>query len=211
MTATTDLSTQTSTTTTLSTPTHASSTEPLPRKWVARVFGHLAGQLGSKLADLYGGLKSELVQAEWGLGLAGFTGEEIDRGVNACHSRKFAPTLGEFLHLCRPCLDPEMAWREAQAGLSARRQGQDGIWFHPAVWRAACELRDELTHGQFKGHRNVWEHVLRAEFAKGFVEPVPPVPVVVTKNETLIPMPESVRLRLAELGLSLGKGKLCAN
>ena len=178
---------------------------------MARVFERLAGQLGSKLADLYGGVKSELVQAEWGLGLAGFTGEEIDRGVTACHGRKFAPTLGEFLHLCRPSLDGEIAWREAQTGLSERRQGRDGVWSHPAVYRAARVMNEELVHGHFKGHRNVWEHVLRTEFAKGFVEPVTPVPVVLTKNETLIPMPESVRLRLAELGLSLGKGKLCAN
>lgn len=62
-------------------------------------------------------------------------------------------------------------------------------------------MNDDLVHGQFKGNR--WERVLRTEFAKGFVEPVPLIPVAVTKNETLSPMPESVRALLASRSIVL--------
>ena len=190
-----------------STLTHALSTEPLPQKWVAKVFDRLAGQLGSKLADLYGGVKPHLVQAEWAQGLAGFSGDEIARGLAACQTRKFAPTLGEFLLLCRPSLDAEIAWHEAAEGLSARARGELGDWSHPAVYRAACVLRDGLRQGNWRACKNRWEHVLRSEFAKGFVAEVPPVALALAHNPHLAPMPESVRLALAARGLVLRSSK----
>jgi hypothetical protein len=193
------------------TPSHASSVNPIGQRWTAQVFDRLGGQMGGKLEALYGDISPAMVQAEWSQALSGFTSDEVERGLLACQTRMFAPTLGEFLHLCRPSLDGDIAWTEAEEGLKARRQGEMGVWSHPAVYRAACVMSDALHQGNFKGNRNRWEHILRTEFAKGFVELVPPVPLAVTKNEKVSPMPESVRLRLAELGLSLGKGKLCAN
>ena len=169
-----------------------------PQKSVGQLFGLLKGQLGSKMDDLYARVDPEVVQREWAQGLFEFTTEEVARGVAACRGRKFAPTLGEFLHLCRPCLDPEMAWHEAQDGLSVRRQGEMGTWSHPAVWRAAGVMREQLLHGHFKGHRNRWEHVLCAEFAKGFVEAVPAVPVAaIVDKPTFVPMPDYLRQHLA--------------
>jgi hypothetical protein len=159
--------------------------------------------MGSKLGALYGAVSPALVQAEWAQGLAGFSSDEVERGLLACQHRLFAPTLGEFLHLCRPSLDGEIAWHEAAEGLSARSRGELGAWSHPAVYRAACVLRDGLRQGNYRANKNRWEHILRTEFAKGFVAPVPPVPLVVKHNPTLAPMPESVRLALASCGLVL--------
>lgn len=170
-----------------------------------KVFDRLAGQLGNKMADLYSGVKPELVQAEWAQGLAGFSGDEIAAGLNACQSRKFAPNLGEFLQLCRPALDPEIAWHEADAGLLARRQGGMGQWSHPAVYRAAQVMRDALRQGSFKAHRNRWEHVLRTEFAKGWGVEVAAPPTAIAHDPTFSPMPDSVRAMLAKAGLTLGR------
>lgn len=187
------------------TPTPAFSIEALPRRWVARVFERLAGQLGSKLTDLYAGVKSEVVQAEWGLGLAGFTGEEIDRGLTACLTRKFAPTLGEFLQLCRPSLDADIAWAEASEGLLARRQGKAGEWSHPAVYRAATAMYEAVRQGSLRACRTRWEHVLRSEFAKGWGEGVPGLPArALTHQHVAAPMPDAVRRLLASRGLVLG-------
>lgn len=176
-----------------------------PQNSIGQLFKRLQAQLGNKIDDLYARANPDLVQREWAQGLFEFTTEEVARGVAACRGRKFAPTLGEFLHLCRPCLDPEMAWHEAQAGLAERRQGRDGTWSHPAVYRAACVMNGDLVHGQFRGHRNRWEHVLCAEFAKGFVESVPPVPPVLVSQARVSTMPESVRLALAKSGLVLAR------
>ena len=181
------------------------SADVLPQKWVGKIFERLAGQLGNKMLDLFAGVKPELVQAEWAQGLAGFSGDEIAAGLNACQSRKFAPNLGEFLLLCRPCLDGEIAWHEAEAGLRARRSGLIGQWSHPAVYRAAQVMQEALRHSNFKGSRNRWEHVLRTEFAKGWGAEVAAPASEIAYQPTLTPMPAGMRAMLAAHGLTLGR------
>jgi hypothetical protein len=173
---------------------------------VAKVFDQLGGQMGAKLAALYGKVNPALVRAEWSRGLASLSNDEIERGLEACLTRQFAPTLGEFMHLCRPSLDGEIAWTEAEEGLKARRQGEHGEWSHPAVYRAARVMSETLRLGNYRANRNRWEHVLRTEFAKGFVEPVPPVPVPIVNNPTLSPMPARIREQLVRAGILVKRG-----
>jgi hypothetical protein len=175
--------------------------EPLPQRVVAQLFDSLAGQLGFKVADLYAGAKSEIVQSEWAKGLAGFTRREVSRGLAECRTRKFAPSIGEFAQFCRPALDPEYAWQEAYDGLCARDRGEPGVWSHPAVWRAACVMPYEIRNGSFRATRTRWERTLRQEFEKGWGDPVPPVPERVEYRPTLTSMPASVREGLARLGI----------
>lgn len=158
------------TTTELSTPNPASLADasPVPRRWVARVFERLTAQLGAKVADMWVGVNERTVQEEWGAGLAGFHETEIQRGIAACRERAFAPTLGEFLRLCRPALDPEWAFYEAADGLRQRDEGQIGAWSHPAVWRAACSMGMEVRSGDWKAHRTRWTYALKRELAAGW-------------------------------------------
>lgn len=146
--------------------------DPLPQRWVARIFDRLTAQLGAKVADLYAGVPAESVQAEWAEALAGFAPVEIDRGIRACQTRVFAPTLGEFVRLCRPGLDPEIAWFEAGEGMRAREAGECGDWTHPAVYRAAGHFAFELKTSTFAQVRRRWEWTLQREFAKGWGEDV---------------------------------------
>lgn len=174
-------------------------------QWAARVFDRLSGQLGTKMADLYKGIDSDLVMTEWAVAMVNFSADEIATGLDACQTRKFSPTLGEFLQLCRPSLDPEIAWAEASDGLLARRQGKVGEWSHPAVYRAATVMYDAVRQGSLRACRTRWEHVLRSEFAKGHGEGVPALPVLaLALDDTPAPMPESVRCLLASRGLVLG-------
>jgi hypothetical protein len=170
------------------------------------LFDRLKGQLGSKIDDLYATAKPAVVQREWAMGLFDFCAEEIERGLAACRGRRFAPTLGEFANCCRPSLDAEVAWTEAEEGLKARRQGEHGEWSHPAVYRAARVMSETLRLGNYRANRNRWEHVLRTEFAKGFVEPVPPVPVPIVNNPTLSPMPARIREQLVRAGILVKRG-----
>jgi len=182
----------------LSTSKPTSLPEALPRRWVARVFERLSGQLGTKMADLYAGVPPDVVQGEWGEGLAGFHEVELQRGIAACRTRVFAPTLGEFLRLCRPALDPEAAFYEAGDCLRERDAGEVGAWTHPAVWRAACTMSMEVRAGDYKACRVRWAHVLNREFAEGWGEILAPA-MRIEHNAKVGPPPAEIRERLKQL------------
>lgn len=145
---------------------------PLPTHLVEDLFQRLTAQLGAKIADLWAGVKPEHVKAEWADGLAGFRDAEIMRGLKACQSRIFAPTLGEFCRLCRPALDAEFAWLEAVDGLAARRTGEIGQWSHPAVYRAAEAMAFEVQSRSFHDCRRSWAYRLEQELVKGWLADV---------------------------------------
>ena len=162
-------------TTALSTATLGSLTDPpasLPIEWIERIFLRLSAQLGAKVADLYAGVPPDAVKAEWGMALADFRPEEIQRGLAACATRVFAPTLGEFARVCRPCLDPETAFYEAKEGLRARERGEVGVWSHPAVYRAARQRQWEIAHYPYDKLRKEWGLLLERELRAGWGEAV---------------------------------------
>lgn len=150
---------------------------PLDAQQVGLVFQRLQAQLGAKLADLWHGVPPAQVKEEWADALGGFRGSEIKRGLDACQRRAFPPTLGEFTNLCRPALDPEIAWREATEGMRARVNGELGEWSHPAVYRAAAAMAYELRSKSFKEARKVWTVTLDREFARGWIRDVPDAPL----------------------------------
>lgn len=178
---------------------------PLTPAQIGIVFSRLNAQLGAKVADLYAGVPPETVRAEWSAALGGFRDEEIMTGLDACRRRIFAPTLGEFLNLCRPALDPEIAWLEAAEGLRARSNGQQGDWSHPAVFRAACAMGFELRGKSFKECRKLWTLVLEREFARGWGKDVPPAPLLIPRMPSAPAKPSGTVLdKINEI---LGKGK----
>ena len=139
-----------------------------PKPWVEKLFGRLRAVLGPRMADLFAGAPVEDVKREWAEALAGFTGEEILRGIEETRTRKFPPNLPEFLHLCRPGLDPETAWYEAEQGLRSHAAKERFPWSHPAIYWAARDLAPELRgESTFAKCRTRWEVRLKAEFAKG--------------------------------------------
>lgn len=142
--------------------------QPVPAAWVEKVFLRLGAQLGHKIADLYAGVPPDVVKAEWGMAMTGFQPQEIGRGLAACQTRVFAPTLGEFLRLCRPALDPETAAVEAVEILNNR---DDAEWSHPAVRRAALAMAFELRTQAFAQYRRRWTWILEREFSKGWDDP----------------------------------------
>jgi hypothetical protein len=182
--------------------TLALSADPLPLPAVARLFERMRGQMGAKLADLLAGANIDVVQQEWAAGLAGFSREELSRGLSAVRQRRFAPTLGEFLQLCRPALDPEYAFLEAQDGLRARAVGELGVWTHPAVWRAASAMSFDVKNGTFQQLRKRWERALEREFSRGWGDDVPQPAARIENNPVVMAIPPDVRRQLAELATS---------
>jgi hypothetical protein len=176
-----------------------SESQPMPVEWVERIFSRLTAQLGAKAADLWTGVPPETVKAEWSDALAGFHPTEIQRGLTSCQTRVFAPTLGEFLRLCRPGLDPELAWFEAVDGMHQRENGKEGEWTHPAVYRAGREFAYELRTRSFQEMRKRWEWLLCKEFRKGWGGEIPPSLARIAAEAKGKPPPVDVRERLASL------------
>lgn len=178
---------------------------PLPTPWVQKLFERLTSQLGAKVADLFGNVKPEKVQQEWGVGLAGYHPTEIARGLASCSDRKYAPVLGEFKQLCRPALDAEWAWHEAQAGLQARDAGELGVWSHPAVFRAAMAMSYEVRTGSFSAVRKRWERNLSLELAAGWGDEVLPPAARIEHKPTLRAIPSDARKKLADLSRKINR------
>lgn len=176
---------------------------PVPLTFIQELFESFGAQLGSKVAEFYGNSQPDVVQREWACGLAGFRRRELERGIAAVRSRRFVPTLGEFVQLCRPALDPEYAWHEAVDGLHARDCGEVGAWSHPAVYRAARVMQHELRTMSFPGVRKRWERILEREFASGWGEEVPAPAPRIEHKPTLRAIPSDVKSKLAELSRGL--------
>jgi hypothetical protein len=188
-------------TATSSTATRASSADRALLAEATRVYKLLVAQhphLGAG-ADLRTTLR------EWAAGIVDLTPGEIDRGISDARSAQYAPGIGEFRRLCRPALDPEYAFAEAQAGLRARDRDEVGEWSHPAVWRAASAMAWDIKTKSYREVRAAWERALSKEFEHGWGEDVPAVPKRVEHRPTTSYMPAAVRARLAELNPAFGR------
>lgn len=145
-----------------------------PQTPAEAVFERLSTLLGpDKLGALWANAEPHRVKAEWDAALAGLERSELARGLAGCRRLVFAPTLGEFLRLARPAMDPEFAWFEAGECLRQRDAGQRGDWTHPAVYRAALVMSAEVRAGDLRHHRKRWEFLLDREFRRGWLTGVP--------------------------------------
>ncbi len=90
---------------------------------VERVFGVLASFYGARFADMWRGVDSGAVKAQWALALSDVSDEELQSGLAACRGRVWPPTLPEFLALCRPEPDAARAFAVAQVQAGRRAWG----------------------------------------------------------------------------------------
>jgi hypothetical protein len=128
---------------------------------------------GKKFTDQWGAADSDGLIAYWSASLAGFTGAELDRGVAAMEDLDWPPTLPQFKKLCRPPMDPMVAFYEAQAGMLARAAGRMGEWSHRAVFWAAMQLGPAVTEQQYATIRPRWERALGDALALGSWAAIP--------------------------------------
>lgn len=180
-------------------------TYSLPSDVRKDLWDRLHAILGSKWLDLFNGADMELAKQEWELALGDFKPVELGRGLDAVAHRKFVPTLGEFACLCRPALDPEWAFREAEVCLRQRDAGQVGDWSHPAVWRAASVLSLEVRQSDYSKVKTRWSYTLRAELAKGWGEWPPQPPLKLSRGEKITADSEVARRERKRIAEILGR------
>lgn len=130
---------------------------------------------GAKFAQQWEGLTPRELKDSWNQKLAGLDESHVRRGLMACLTREWPPTLPEFLKLCCPWLTPELAYHEAVRGLSARRRGESGNWSHPAVYWAAVGVSTvDVLNSNYGAIRVRWERTLAEELSKDAWPEIPP-------------------------------------
>lgn len=102
---------------------------------VDRVWARMVAYYGARFADAWRGVDVPAVKAVWAEEFAGYSLDEIKRGVDGLKGKDWPPTLPEFLSLCRPKPDPQAAHAEA-----CRLIGQLSGWSDCSVFWAAREI-----------------------------------------------------------------------
>ncbi len=154
---------------------------------------------GQKFTDQWRGVTLAEMKAVWSMALAGYTTEEVQRGLTACMSRVWPPTLPEFLLLCRPPVDHEAAFIEAVRQMRRRDDGTDA-WSAPAIYWAAVEFGSwELKQASWDRAKARWTRILDEKLAIRDLPAVPPRMDALPAPGQTIANPEKVRELLAGL------------
>ncbi|WP_099750437.1 hypothetical protein [Bordetella bronchiseptica] len=142
----------------------------------ALVVSEMRLMYGAKFGQQWQGLTPRELRDSWDQKLTGMTEAEIRAGLVACLSRDWPPTVPEFLRLCRPWLNPEVAYHEAVHGMSCRRRGEMGNWSHPAIyWAAVATGPHDLLNSTYGSIKQRWEKSYSEELSKGNWSDIPPV------------------------------------
>jgi hypothetical protein len=151
----------------------STSTNALPEAWVERLFERMLLEYGKRFGDQWAQADMDKLIAHWASELAGYSGPELKRGVDALATRDWPPTLPEFKCMCRPPVDPMRAYYEAVAGVQARFAGEHGTWSHPAIYWAAMPMAVELREQTFSAVKARWEAALAEQLGRGEWEDIP--------------------------------------
>lgn len=137
----------------------AKSSTGVPLSWIEKLFERLSAYYGARFADMWRGCDLEGVKQVWAMELGDCTRAEIARGVSACKTRDWPPTLPEFLKLCRPAIDYERAFLEAVEQMRRRETGADA-WSTPAVFWAAVKVGGDLRAHPYQAIKGRWQAAL---------------------------------------------------
>jgi len=183
--------------------TSSTSTEALPERWVERLFERMLLDYGKKFADQWGGADTDALIAHWSRELAGYSGAELKRGLDALSTREWPPTLPEFKKLCRRPLDATAAYYEAVAGTQERANGKYGKWSHPAIYWAAMPLSFDLREQTYSQIKTRWEAALNEQLDKGEWPEIPqPMVALPAPGKTKTSREEAAQ-RLKDLGATM--------
>lgn len=143
------------------------------------------------------------VKALWAEDLAGYTSEEIIRGIAEMKTRPWPPTLPEFLLLCRPLIEPQTAFLEACSKLTRWCDGQSVTWSRPEVFWAAKAIGSwDFRNVPYKNLEARWKQALAD--APGDAPPEPPKKLSAPFSASTDHSDPAVRERVAEGLKALG-------
>ena len=128
---------------------------------VEKLFARMHALYGIKFLEQWTGIDIEAVQRQWGIALGKMTSEQIRRGIVLMETCDLPPTLPQFIKLCKPVLDPQAAYFEAVAGITAREKGKMGEWSDPAIYWATTVIGAfDLRTQSYAQIRRRWKKAL---------------------------------------------------
>jgi hypothetical protein len=145
---------------------------PLPLNWVEAIYRKFSTLWGDAFVQKWKTIPFDELMVAWSEELAGYTPEELKRGLAACKEKTFPVSFPEFLMLCRPVLTPERALAEAVAQSQLRPAGKDK-WSHPAVFWAYYNLSWEFKNLTTKELEKRWVPEFQQVMSKGSWPEVP--------------------------------------
>lgn len=146
----------------------------IPERWIVALFNKMTFSYGVKFLDQWKGIDTDGIKRHWAQKLFVLTAAELTRGVERLDSRAWPPTLPEFLALCRPPVDPSVAFHEALEQGALRDRGEPNVWSSPAVFWAWRKLGAyECARSTYAVLRPRWEAALAAELERDNIEPIP--------------------------------------
>jgi hypothetical protein len=156
---------------------------------------------GAKFAQQWQGLSARELKDSWNQKLEGLNEAQVRRGLVACLTQEWPPTLPQFIKLCCPWTVPEVAFHEAVRGMSARKRGETGVWSHPAVyWTAVGVSTVDLLGCTYGAIKTRWEKTLNEELAKGAWPDIPPPRLVLPAPGRTLATREAAEAALWKLG-----------
>lgn len=130
---------------------------------IDHLFNRLDGLYPHRWRSAFG---SEQAIANWrqawadGFAEEGLTLDEIRIGLAACRRMfDWPPSFAEFVKACRPAMDYERAFIEAQEQMRLREDGRDE-WSSPAVFWAASSMSWELRCSAYGAVKTRWRAAL---------------------------------------------------
>lgn len=167
--------------------------DDMPIAWVERIFDQMLLTYGKKFTDQWGGADPDKLIKFWCAGLAGYAGSEIKRGLSGLDVREWPPTLPEFKKMCRPSIDPLVAYYEALNGLQERLKGDVGTWSHPAIFHASKGLQFDLLNQTYSQIKTRWENALADQLQKGQWDEITKPVLMIATSTTQASKDEAVK------------------
>jgi len=148
--------------------------EQVAPDWAVLLINDLHLTYGTRFLQAWEGVSKAELALRWARALADVAPQEISTGLAACMLRPWPPTLPEFVMLCRPWMEPEIAFQQAVKGMMARQQGKRGYWAHPAIYWAALRIGShDILAGNWQTLKIRWEAAFRHLLAQTNLHPVP--------------------------------------
>lgn len=117
----------------------------------------------------------ETAMMDWRVDLADLTVMQVATGMDASRDYKYIPSLPEFRRMCRPPLDLESLFNEAQVMLQRRRDNKPEQWSDPVAFWAACKFPfAEFVSASYTVMAARWRHAV-TELSKTELLPIPEI------------------------------------
>lgn len=152
---------------------------------------------GNKFTDMWREIEPESIKRAWGEDLAGYTADELKKGLEWCKTQKWPPTLPEFMTACRPVIDARTEWAEACEQMRIRLEGKGAdAWTRPQVYWAAVAI------GWYDLNSTAWEQISarwKAAVATAKADPIPEYRAALPAPGKQVVTREEAKDRMAEI------------